>query len=69
MDPASLTDVRRWMTRYIMSGCLGLGLLGNLINILIFNRKDFLSSSCSIYLLATSIVNLLTVAWGLGPLI
>lgn len=67
MDPASLADVRRWMTRYIMTGFLSFGLLGNLINVFLFKRKDFLSSSCSIYLLAASIVNLLTISWGIGP--
>ena len=67
MDFAYLVDVRRWMTRYVLSGFLGLGIMGNIINILVFNRKDFLSNSCSLYLLVASFVNLFTICWGIAP--
>ena len=39
MDPASLVDVRRWMTRYIMTGFLAFGLFGNLINVFLDEAK------------------------------
>jgi hypothetical protein len=68
MDP-SLIDVRRWMTRYIMSLFLGFGLAGNLISIYVFVRKDFLKNSCCLYLFAGAILNLLTVSWGISPAI
>jgi len=62
-----LVDVRIWMTQYIMSIFLALGILGNLMNIFIFSHKDFRRNSCSLYFLAASIVNVFTVAWGIAP--
>ena len=66
MDP-SLVDVRRWMTRYLMSLILVLGLLGNMTNVWVFTRKDFLNNSCCLYLFATSILNLFIISWGIIP--
>ena len=66
MEP-SLIDVRRWMTRYIMSVFLVAGFLGNLFNIYVFTRKDFLKNSCCLYLFAASVLNLFTVSWGIAP--
>ena len=62
-----MVDVRIWMTRNIMSAFLALGVLGNIINICMFTRKGFRRSSCSLYLLAVSIVNIFNVAWGIFP--
>ena len=64
---ASLLDIRAWMTRYLMSMFLVLGLLGNMINIYMFTRKDFRRNSCSLYLLATSCANIISVVWGISP--
>jgi len=63
----TLTEVRIWMTEYIMSIFLALGVLGNLINVYIFARKNFRRNSCSMYLLAESFVNVFIVSWGIGP--
>jgi hypothetical protein len=50
-----------------MSIFLGLGVLGNLINIYVFTRKNFIRNSCCMYLLAASAANLINVIWGIGP--
>jgi len=63
----NLVNVRLWMTEYIMSIFLALGILGNLINIYVFTRKNFIRNSCCMYLLAASSVNLINVSWGIGP--
>ena len=63
----TLPILRDWMTRYVMSIFLVLGVLGNLINVYMFTRKDSLRSSCSFYLVAASAVNTLCVAWGIIP--
>lgn len=63
----SLVDVRTFMTRYIMSVFLGLGVTGNLINIYMFTRKGLLRNSCCIYLLAASTIHVFTVSWGIYP--
>lgn len=64
---SSLIDVRRWMTRYIMSLFLVAGFLGNLFNLYIFTRKDFLKNSCCRYLFAASNINLFAVSWEITP--
>ena len=63
----SLVEVREWITRYIMSIFLVLGLLGNAINIFIFTRKNPLRNSCSLYLLSISTMNLIILSWGIIP--
>lgn len=65
----SLEDIRFWMTEYIMTIFLGVGLLGNLLNMYMFLRKDFSKNSCCLYLAAASMMNLLTLIWGIGPTI
>jgi hypothetical protein len=64
MSP-SLVNIRSFMVEYIMSIFLVLGVLGNLINIYMFTRNSFLRNSCSLYLLAASIINVFTVSWGI----
>lgn len=64
---ASLVNIRAWMTRYPMSVFLGLGCLGNIINVYMFSRKDFRRNSCSLYLLAASFANIVSVVWGIAP--
>ena len=64
---ASLVDIRAWMTRYPMSVFLALGVLGNVINVYMFSRRDFRRSACSLYLLAASCANFISVAWGISP--
>ncbi|CAF0760789.1 unnamed protein product [Adineta steineri] len=63
----SLTDVSNWMTQYIMSIFLVVGILGNVINIYMFTRKESFRNSCSLYLLAASILNILSIIWGICP--
>jgi hypothetical protein len=64
---ASLVNVRVWMTEYIMSMFLAFGFLGNIINIYMFTRKVSLRNSCCLYLLAASIINILSIIWGIVP--
>ncbi|CAF0760755.1 unnamed protein product [Adineta steineri] len=63
----SLNDVSNWMTQYIMSIFLVVGILGNVINIYMFTRKESFRNSCSLYLLAASILNILSIIWGICP--
>ena len=66
---SSLVNVRIWMTRYLMSGYVSFGLLGNIINIFIFTRKNSLQNSCALYLLALSIVNIFNLCFVVIPAI
>ncbi|CAF0711783.1 unnamed protein product [Adineta steineri] len=61
----SLIDVRLWMIRYITSFIWAFGFSGNLIIIYVFTRKNFLRNSCVLYLLAASIINILSLSWGI----
>ncbi|CAF4433204.1 unnamed protein product, partial [Adineta steineri] len=63
----SLNNVSNWMTQYIMSIFLVVGILGNVINIYMFTRKESFRNSCSLYLLAASILNILSIIWGICP--
>lgn len=65
----SFTYVTNWMTRYVMSTYLALGISGNLINIYMFTRKDRLNNSCSLHLLALSISHIITAGWGIIPIL
>ncbi len=62
---SSLVDVQAWMTEYVMSIFLVIGVLGNIINIYMFTIKNFLRNTCCMYLLATSIINVLSLIWGI----
>jgi len=64
---ASLANARVWMTEYIMSIFLVIGVLGNAINIFMFTRKGSFRNSCSLYLLAASVINIFSVSWGIAP--
>jgi hypothetical protein len=66
MSP-SLVDVQAWMTEYLMSTFLVLGVLGNIINIHMFTLKNFFRNSCCMYLLAASIINVFSISWGILP--
>ncbi|CAF1368112.1 unnamed protein product [Rotaria sp. Silwood1] len=66
---ASLNDVSIWMTRYVMSSYFALGVLGNLINVFMFTRKNRLYNSCSLYLLAISISHIFSANLGVVPII
>ncbi|UJR29052.1 hypothetical protein I4U23_010267 [Adineta vaga] len=50
-----------------MSTFLAFGVFGNLINVYMFTRKDSLRNSCSLYLLAASVINILSIIWGICP--
>lgn len=64
---AFLDTVRLWMTRYAMSTMLAFGLIGNVINIFMFTRKEPLRNSCIMYLVAAFTLNLLITSWGIIP--
>jgi hypothetical protein len=66
---SSLNNIRIWMTRYLMSGYVSIGLLGNIINICIFTRKNSLQNSCALYLLALSIANIFNLSFAVIPTI
>ncbi|CAF1321131.1 unnamed protein product [Didymodactylos carnosus] len=53
------------MTRYGLTTILILGGMGNIFNILIFSRKQSRSTSCSLYLSAASVLNLLSLSIGI----
>ncbi|CAF1021634.1 unnamed protein product [Didymodactylos carnosus] len=55
------------MTRCGLVPILILGGIGNILNILVFNRKVLRFTSCSVYLLAASVVNLLSLSFGIIP--
>jgi hypothetical protein len=57
------------MTRYLMSGYVSIGLLGNMINICILTRKNSLQNSCALYLLALSIANIFNLSLAVIPTI
>ena len=56
-------------TRYILTICLVLGIIGSFFNLIVFCRKKLRSSSCSVYFIATSIFNLLVILFGISPVL
>ena len=63
----SLTAIRLWLARYGMSLTLSFGLLGNMLNILMFVRKERIQNSCMWYLLTGFIINIVIISWGVVP--
>ncbi|CAF3363980.1 unnamed protein product [Rotaria socialis] len=55
------------LTRYILTLCMILGIIGSLFNLIVFRQKKFQSNSCSVYFMATSIFNLLVIICGITP--
>jgi len=56
-----LLDISMYVTRVILTSFIVLGTIGNILNILIFTRPKLLQLSCTIYLLAASIDNILVI--------
>ena len=53
------------LSRYVYLVVVVLGIIGNLFNIVIFRRKKFRSNSCSLYFIAYSINNIMSLTNGL----
>jgi hypothetical protein len=56
-----LSDISLQATRIVLISFIILGTIGNILNLLIFTRPTLLRSSCTLYLIATSINNLLVI--------
>jgi hypothetical protein len=54
-------------TRYILTICFILGIIGCFFNLIVFCQKKLRSNSCSVYFIATSIFNLLVIICGITP--
>jgi hypothetical protein len=56
-----LLDISAQATRIVLTSFIFLGTIGNVLNLLIFTRPTLLRSSCTLYLIATSIDNILVI--------
>ncbi|CAF1048877.1 unnamed protein product [Adineta steineri] len=65
----TLILVQQYITRYVLSTALALGVFGNLTAIVVFSQKKHRINSCSIYLVAVSIFGLIAANWGIAPLV
>lgn len=66
---ATLVLVQQDITRYVLSTIIALGNMGNLFLIAIYLQKKHRTSSCSIYLRASSIFCLISANWAIIPLL
>ena len=57
--------VTRELNRYIPLTFLALGIIGNVLNLLVFSRPQLRTNSCSLYFIAGSAVNFLSLLVGL----
>lgn len=62
-----LASIQAILTRYVLTICMGLGIIGSLLNLTVFSQRKFQSNSCSVYFMATSIFNLLVILCGITP--
>ncbi|CAF4005668.1 unnamed protein product [Adineta steineri] len=65
----TLVLIQQLLTNYFYPIILVFGILGNIINIIIFLRKSLRQISCNNYFLASSFVNLIILNVGIIPLI
>jgi len=56
-----LPDISLYATRIVLTSFTIFGTIGNILNILIFTRPKLLQLSCTIYLFAASIANILAI--------
>jgi hypothetical protein len=56
-----LLDIALQATRIVLISFIILGTIGNVLNLLIFTRRTLLQSSCTLYLIAASIDNILVI--------
>jgi hypothetical protein len=56
-----LLDIAVQATRIVLTSFIILGTIGNILNFLIFTRRTLLRSSCTLYLIAASIDNILVI--------
>ena len=64
-----LTAIQNALTRYVLPICLLFGIVGNLLNIIVFCQKHLRKNSCSVYFISTSIFNFLVMLFGVFPVI
>ncbi|CAF3942351.1 unnamed protein product, partial [Adineta steineri] len=64
-----LTFVQNILTRYILTICFIFGLIGNLLNIIIFCQKHLRKNSCAVYFITTSVFNFLVMCFGIIPIV
>lgn len=62
-----LVLVQTILTRYVLVICSILGLIGSLVNFIVFCQRRFRSNTCSIYFRGTSIFNILVILLGITP--
>ncbi|CAF1384339.1 unnamed protein product [Adineta steineri] len=62
-----LLRIQQEMNRYFCPICLIFGIIGCLLNILLFSQKQFRNISCCTYFLAASISMITTLILGFGP--
>jgi hypothetical protein len=56
-----LTDISIQATRVVLTSFIILGTIGNILNLCIFTRRTLLRSSCTLYLIAASVDNILVI--------
>ena len=61
-----LPTLQMILSRYVLLICFILGIVGCLLNILVFLQKSLRSNACAVYMLAISIVNLIEIPYALG---
>ncbi|CAF0763209.1 unnamed protein product [Adineta ricciae] len=66
---SDLSFIQNILTRYVLTVCYALGILGSILNLLVFSQKKFRKNSCSIYFIATSIFSLLAILFGMTSVI
>ena len=64
-----LNAVQSSLTRYVLPVCLIFGIIGNLLNIIVFYQKHLRKNSCSVFFISTSIFNILVMLCGIIPII
>lgn len=57
------------LTNYVLTIVAVFGIVGNLLNTIIFCQKHFRKNSCSVYFISTSIVNLFIICFAVIPTI
>lgn len=57
------------LTNYVLTVVAIFGIVGNLLNTIVFCQKHFRKNSCSVYLISTSIVNLFIICFAVIPTI
>ncbi|CAF1193915.1 unnamed protein product [Adineta ricciae] len=62
-----LSTIQTQISRYFISTALAFGIIGSLLNILLFSHKRYRNNSCCIYFITASIGMLVAMCFGLVP--